>query len=123
MKRVKSNIHRGEVLQAIVKRSNKNVSEIVKLAGYSRASYYNHISNPDLPFDILEIYGRTLNYDFSVEFPEMIKYVAFLEPSLEYGNVTIDSLKKEIDRWKDKYFALLEKYNLLIEEKLHAKDK
>ena len=109
-------IHRGEVLNAVVKRSGLKVSDVTKRAGYSRASFYNHISIPDLSYDILDVYGRVLNYDFSEEFPEMIKYVAFMEPTVEYGNS--DQLRKEINRWKDKYFVLLEKYNILIEEKL-----
>lgn len=114
-----TNIHRGEVLNAVVKRSGRNVSEVAKQAGYSRASYYNHISNPELSYDILDLYGKVLHYDFSEEFPDMIRYVAFMEPSVEYGNATVEQLRKEVNRWKDKYFVLLEKYNLLIEEKLN----
>lgn len=95
------------------------MSEVAKKAGYSRASYYNHIANPKLSYDILDVYGNILHYDFSEEFPDMIKYVAFMEPEAEYGNVTVEHLRKEVNRWKDKYFALLEKYNLLIEEKLN----
>ncbi len=121
LKKTKTNIHRGEILQAVVKRSDLNISQIVKRTGYSRSSYYNHIAIVDLAFEILESYGKVLHYDFSEEFPEMIRYVSFEEPDVEYKNV--DQLKKERDRWRDKYFNLLEKYNTLIEEKLNTERK
>lgn len=112
----KTIIHRGELLKAIVKRSDLNISQITRKAGYSRASYYLHINRGDLPFEILEVYGKALSYDFSEELPEMIKYVSYLEPAQEYLNP--QQAIREKDRWRNKYFELLEKYNLLIEEKL-----
>jgi predicted DNA-binding transcriptional regulator AlpA len=121
VKKPKVNLHRGEVLNAVVKRSNYTISQVVKKTGYSRASFYNHIQNKDLPFEILERYGNAVGYDFSEEFPEMVRYVAFKEPDAEYD--TIDLLKKDRDRWRYKYYDLLERYNIFIEEKLEKAEK
>lgn len=115
MKTKNRNIHRGEILEAIVKRSHLTITEIVKRAGYSRSSYYSHIENLQLPYDILEVYGRILNYDFTDHFPDMIKYVSFTTPKEE---ITLDRAIRERDQWKDKYVNLLEKYNSLVEEKM-----
>ncbi len=118
MKKTKTNIHRGNVLKAVVKRSDLHISQIVKRMGYSRSSYYIHIADAELAFEILERYGKVLNYDFSEEFPEMIKYISFEVPEADSKNV--DQLAKERDRWRDKYFNLLEKYNVFLEEKLNG---
>jgi len=108
-------IHRGEVLQAIVKRSDLSIPQIAKRTGYSRSSYYNHVRNPQLPLEILEIYGRAVGYDFSDEFPEMLKFKSFKEPEVEY--LSVDQLKKDRDKWRDKYYELLERYHKLMEAK------
>jgi transcriptional regulator with XRE-family HTH domain len=108
-------IHRGERLQEVVKRSPLTVSDIVKRAGYSRSSYYNlHIRNPQLSYDILEIYGKVLSYDFTDDFPDMVKYVSFTTPRKD---ITLEQAIRERDQWRDKYIHLLEKYNHLVEEK------
>lgn len=100
-------------MKAVVKRSKETISEIVKKAGYSRASYYNlHITNPELPYGILEIYGKVLNYDFSDHLPDMINYTTTKQ------KITLEQAIKERDYWKDKYVNLLEKYNILVEEKM-----
>lgn len=102
-------------MEAVVKRSKLTITEIVNRAEYSRSSYYTHIHNPLLRYDILEIYGKVLNYDFTDHFPDMVKYVSFTTPKQE---ITLDQAIRERDQWKDKYFNLLEKYNFLVEEKV-----
>ena len=109
-------IHRGEILQAAVKKSKLKITQVVKKVGISRGTFYNHIEDPNLPFDILEKYGKALAYDFTTEIPEMTKY-AFEEPAEMYGQPsTIEEAIKQRDYWKDKYIALLEKHQRLIEE-------
>lgn len=78
---------------------------------------------PDLSFDIIEKYGKALSFDFTKVFPEMIRYIAFAEPKTDYGEaLTFDTLIKQRDQWRDKYYDLLEKYNKLIEEKLEMRN-
>ena len=116
MKAKNKNIHRGEVLEAVVKRSDLTISETVKRAGYSRSTYYLHINNAQLSYDILESYGKVLGHDFTEHFPDMVKYVSFNTPK---ESVTLEQAIRERDQWKDKYFNLLEKYNVLVEEKMN----
>ena len=118
MKSKKSFVHRGEVLQIAMKNSNLSIVEAVKRAGYSRASYYNHIMEPELSFEILKDYGKAIRYDFSVDFPEMEKFI--VEDDSEGYNTpnTLDQAIKEVEKWRQKYYSLLEKYHKLIEEKI-----
>ena len=119
MKDQGKNIHRGEALAKAIQQSELSKTVIAKKAGYNRTSLYNHIRTPDLSFDIIEKYGKALSFDFTKIFPEMIRYIAFEEPKAEYREaMTFDSVIKQRDQWRDKYYDLLEKYNRLIEEKL-----
>lgn len=117
MKTRKNSKHRGEVLQEAVNDSGLSITLIVKKAGYSRSSYYNHIADPELSFDILENYGKALRHDFSGEFPQM-NSLRLEEEEIEYGRPdTLDKALQQLDKYKEKYFTLLEKYNKLLEEK------
>ncbi|RYE51191.1 MAG: hypothetical protein EOP48_18570 [Sphingobacteriales bacterium] len=117
-----NNLHRGELLKNVISKSDLNITTITKRAGYNRSSYYNHILLADLSYVILEKYGKAMGYDFSKILPEMRSYISFEEPEGSYGEpFTIENVIKQRDTWKDKYLQLLEKYNVLIEERLGGK--
>ena len=78
--------------------------------GISRGTFYNHVEDPNLPFEILERYGKVLGYDFTADIPEMTKYT-FEEPVEIYGPPsTLEEAIKQVDYWRNKYIALLEKH-------------
>jgi hypothetical protein len=112
----KKYIHRGEVLRAAVSKSDLTIEQAANKAGYKRSSYYHHIEDPDLPFNILEKYGKAIKYDFTEDFPEMNKYL-FEDPAETYTTLTFEEAIRQRDQWREKYYQLLEKYQRLIEEK------
>ena len=118
MKTKRSNIHRGDILKAAVKKSDLTIQQTTKRAGYSRSSYYNHIEDPYLSYDILEQYGKALRHDFTEEIPEMNKYL-FEDPS-EYQimSITFEDAIRQRDQWREKYYKLLEQFHKLAEKKL-----
>ena len=122
MKSKNKNIHRGEVLKAVVSRSGQKIKQIVRKAGYSRSSYYNHIEEPELDLLILEAYGKALLYDFTEEIPEMNKYV-FEDPAVKYGPRNFEEAVRQLEQLRNKYDQFSEKHNQLIEkyDQLHDK--
>jgi len=115
------NIHRGELLKRIVESSDLSKTVIIKKAGYkSRSSYYTHIETKDLPLDILAKYGKAVDYDFSIDIPEMKTMESFLENE---SPQTIQQAIKERDYWRDKYYNLLEKNNELLQIMAKQKNK
>jgi len=119
--RKKTNKDRGQVLAAAVGASGLNIEDVAKKADYSRAAYYKHIKNSDLEFHVLIAYGKALHYDFTDEFPEMPKYL-LEEPGEVYGKPkSLDEALQVIEQLKNKYMELLEKYHLLMEEKVGKK--
>ncbi len=114
----KKHIHRGQLLESVMKASRLNIKFVAEKAGYSRSAYYKHKETKDLDFHILAAYGKALRHDFSEDIPDMPKYLVE-EPAEEYGKQpTLKDALKQRDHWKEKYYELLEKYNRLIEEKV-----
>jgi len=111
----KKHIHRGQLLEAAVKSSRLNISFLAEKAGYSRSSYYKHKEEKTLDYHILAAYGKALKHDFTEDLPEMPKYLVE-EPEEQYGKPpTLTEAIKQRDKWREKYYELLEKYNKLIE--------
>lgn len=118
MKTKKKITHRGELLQAVISKSDLTIKQITSRAGYSRSSYYNHIADPGLPIDVLIKYGKVLRYDFSADIPEVGKYNFTDEVIPRPQPKTLQEAIEDRDYWRDKYINLLEKYNSLMEQKV-----
>ncbi len=119
MKSKKKYSHRGELLLQIVAESGLSITQLVKKVGFSRSSYYNHITDAELPLDILLKYGKVLHHDFLEDFPDLLgNKVA--ETANSYTSLSHASTREEAERqrdiWKEKYYELLEKYHLLKEQ-------
>ena len=108
-------IDRGKILENVFKTSGFSLTELSKRVAYDRTTVYRHFAKAELEFSILLKYGKALNHDFSVEFPELLNYFNKVqEPMAAYTPYTLAEALKERDFWKDKYIALLEKHNAMI---------
>jgi len=111
------NIDKGLLLKEIVKESGIPIVKLVKKLGYKdRASYYAHTKQPDLPLDTLLAYAKVLNYDLRNKLPEAALFIQ--EPDAEYNAKpkTLPEAIELLNKWKEKYLVLLEKYNKLMEK-------
>ncbi len=121
MKTKRTKLNRGQVLATVVEGTGRNKEDVAHKAGYSRSAYYKHIENPTLDYHILMAYGKAIRYDFTEEFPDMPKYIVE-EPGDNYSKpVTLEDAIQLLEKWKDKYLELLEKYNQVIEERITKK--
>jgi hypothetical protein len=117
----RTKLNRGQVLAAAVEATGLNKEDVAKKAGYSRSAYYKHIENPNLDFHIMIAYGKAISYDFTNEFPEMPKYL-LEDPDEIYGKPrTLEEAIQLLEQLKNKYLDLLEKYKVLMEEKMEKK--
>ncbi len=80
-------------------------------------TYYLHRKKQDLPLHILAKYGIAIGHDFSEEIPEMAKF-AVEEHQPEYSNEpkTLTEAIRQKNEWREKYFALLEKYLGIVDK-------
>jgi hypothetical protein len=110
--------HRGEILQQVVEASGMSVSKVTERAGYSRSSYYYHILDPELPFEIMQKYGKAMKYDFKADFPEMSESILDDDEKKYIKPTSLEQAVRQLEILREKYLALLEKYQQLIEEKI-----
>lgn len=110
-------IHRGKLLKSIIQKSNISIFDLSKALEYSIDAIHHHIEMQMLDFKIISAYGKVLNYDFSIDFPEMISLTS--KETFNSDVMQYDELLKDRDHWKLKYIALLEKHNELLIRRLN----
>jgi len=112
-------IHRGDILHGVAKRSIKTITRIAADAGYEKSSFYVHIKKEDLDLDIIFKYGKSIPHNFDVEIPEMSEYLETHKLKKEDDDAKPDyeQVVKEKERWKDKYYTLLEEHTILLKGK------
>jgi predicted transcriptional regulator len=98
------NQHRGEILEAVVRKSGYPLKTIAARLGVSRNTIYNKFREHDLSYDFIVRVGELLHYDFTYEYPEI------------KTTVSLDKSKHVAELWwlEKKYIHLLERYGQLL---------
>jgi hypothetical protein len=94
-------IHRGEIVEKIVRRSGYSLAKISAHLDISRSTLYNRFSNADLSWHFINKVGKFIHHDFTTEFPEMKED---FDPASQ----------NPISKIESKYTRLLEKYTKLL---------
>ncbi|TQM50325.1 hypothetical protein BDE36_2068 [Arcticibacter tournemirensis] len=102
-------MHRGELLGKIITKKGLVKSKVAAEAGFDRTTYYYHIKQANLDYTILEKYGRVIGYDFTTDLPEMQSFIHRAGPEI----TTLEEMEKDRNKWKEKYYELLEEYHEL----------
>jgi len=118
--------HRGKILRTTVDKycnsQGVSITAIAHKAGYNQATIYRHFDKEDLPFHIIRKYGKAMNHDFRMEYPDMEDEFSTVGdgPGEKYGNYpqTLTEVIAERDKWREKYYKLLEIHNRLLIERL-----
>ena len=104
-------IHRGEIVERVVRDSGIPLTKVVARMGKSRRWIYNVFETPDLSIDLILEFGKILHYDFSQDIPQIKNAKSvFNDISLQYG-------EESLEYWKNKYYQLLEEHNELLKSK------
>lgn len=71
-----------------------------------------------MPLAILKKYGKAIGHDFSEDIHDMPSSI-LKEPEYIYGSEpsTIEEAIQQRNQWKEKYYALMEKYVKCMEKK------
>lgn len=120
--------HRGKILEEVVRKwcdqSGFSITALSKKIGQNPSSTYRQFEKEDLPFYIIQKFGKSMGHDFRVEFPEMEDDMGYAVPgaaeidSKIYEPITLLQAIQQRDTWKNKYLELMEKYNALLQLKL-----
>lgn len=121
--------HRGKILEEVVRKwcetNGWTIIALSKKMGQNPSTTYRQFEKDDLPFHIIRKFGKSMNHDFRVEFPEMdddevysIKEKSSDQDRGGFQPITLTQALAQRDSWKEKYYELLEKHNKLLLEKL-----
>lgn len=100
-------IHIGKMISQAAYKSGYTIIKISELVGISRRSVYNDFEKEFLDNDTILKYGKALGIDFSFQIPELLKYSIIKNDNEDY-------LSQK--QYREKYYNLLEKHIIMIEE-------
>lgn len=106
-------IHRGQIVEKIVKKSGHTFTNVAAKLRVSRNTLYNRFYNANLSYSCIAEIGAIIHYDFTVDFPEMQKEIG---NSDEHPRALLKPSHRSRALWETehKYTSLLEKYNKLL---------
>ena len=117
-----SDLHRGKIVEYIIRRNPIGISEISRRLVISRRTLYNWFEDEKLSMSYIIKIGFAINYDFSKEFPiGIFNYSSSKLEKLEADFLETDCQNDTIYYWMDKYIQLLEQYNEILNCKLNIK--
>ena len=96
--------HRGEILEAVIRKSGYPIKALAKRLGVSRNTVYNKFKEYDLSYDFIVRVGDIIRYDFTYDYPE-------LKTNVSLGK---EQHATELWRLEQRYTHLLERYNKLL---------
>jgi hypothetical protein len=106
-------IHRGHIVEKIVRKSGYSLTKLSENLGISRNTLYNRFDNANLGYRFIMDVGNIIHYDFTLDFPEMKKESGLIG---DYSMFVSRREDKAADLWRieGKYTHLLEKYTKLL---------
>jgi predicted transcriptional regulator len=114
-------LHYGQIVEKRVRRSGFSITELARNTKVNRRSVYNWFNQKKLNIVIIHRIGCAMDYDFSIDFPELFTTHDFNEAkfnkNLQRNETENSVLHDNGENWKDKYVQLLEKYNTLLKSK------
>lgn len=107
--------HRGEIVAEAIRESGYSITALAEKLGRSRRWMYQAFENPQLSLDMVLEIGKIIHVDFTDRIKSLKSYseaagtAVWSEPQKMY-----ETQKVEVEKWKNKYLELLEKYNELL---------
>jgi CRISPR/Cas system-associated exonuclease Cas4 (RecB family) len=109
--------HRGEIVEKVIRQSGYPITKLAKKIGKTARWMYYQFENHNMPIDYILQIGNFIHYDFSNDIKDLKKYnLSNGNPINKETNATYLKNEEINDYWKDKYLALLEKYNALLQQ-------
>ena len=104
-------VHRGEIVEKIVRQSNVPIVKVAKLMGKNPKTLYNWFGEENLNLQKILDIGKVIHHDFSEQFKELKD----LPNQLMIVAENVEPYGKE-ENFKEKYYRLLEEQNALLRE-------
>lgn len=108
--------HKGEIIESAVRESGHSITKLAQKMGKSRRWVYQIFDSAIVPIDYIMEIGKIIHHDFTNDIKGIKLYSGRLNPiPFEEPSASRNIKPDEVEHWKEKYMALLEKYNDLLE--------
>lgn len=101
-------LHRGEIVENVVRRSGYSLTKLASKLEVSRNTLYNKFKRADLSYRFIIELGGIIHYDFTHDFPELQQEDQFVKED------DISNLNKNTET-ENKHIELLERHIRLLE--------
>ena len=105
--------NRGKKVKEVLNKLGIKIKSVAKILNKNESYIYQLLDKEDLSWEIIRNIGQEIRYDFRNDFPEM--------PFTDHIDYPINekplSIELEAQKWKDKYFKLLEDVSHMLKEK------
>jgi len=107
--------HKGEIIEKAVRESGFSITRLAERMSKSRRWVYQIFESQNVPVDYILSIGKIIHHDFTDEVQELKTYkVSIAKQITNDKQHSFGSDKDEVEYWKNKYLAVLEKYNDLL---------
>jgi len=107
--------HKGEIIEKAVRESGHSITKLAQKMGKSRRWVYQIFDSAVVPIDYIIEIGKIIHYDFSQDIKGIKMYGSdWPSASVDDPRFSGKASSEEAEIWKEKYMALLEKYNDLL---------
>jgi predicted transcriptional regulator len=107
--------HKGEIIEKAVRESGFSITRLANRMGKSRRWVYQIFESRTVPVDYILAIGKIIHHDFTEDIKELKTYkVSMAKQMMNEPNQAFGNDKEEVEYWKNKYLAVLEKYNDLL---------
>ena len=107
--------HKGEIIEKAVRESGYSITRLAQDMGKSRRWVYQIFENRIVPVDYILSIGKFIHYDFTEDIKELKSYKTSIVKQMTNDQLqSFGNEKGEVEYWKNKYLAVLEKYNDLL---------
>lgn len=107
--------HKGEIIEKAIRESGFSITRLAKMMGKSRRWVYQIFESPSVPVDYILAIGKIIHHDFTEEIEELKSYkINIANQIASEREQAFGTEKDEAEYWKNKYLAVLEKYNDLL---------
>lgn len=115
---MQSNMHRGRIVEHIVRQDIVSIVEISRRLDISRRTLYNWFDCEALGIGAITKIGNAISHDFSQEFPDELNESNVLNyEKMKNIDDAFNDPDDPIYHWMCKYIQILEKLNEILERK------
>lgn len=107
--------HKGEIVDVAIRRSGYPITKVAQWLRISRGTLYKRFKERELSDEFILHVGKAINYDFSIDLPELEEDTRFIETlKKKRTNSEVIISTRSLVKLEKKYRKMVKKYDKLV---------